>query len=108
MPTPVTYNRAVDKNQTFFFQFKMRQGNDYIDISAYEFEFLLKTKVGAIIWDVLNADFTRPDNFTIRFQKSISDLSSVANGLYNMSFLVTNTDMTDNEYMVGLWEFKNS
>jgi len=108
MPTPVTYNRAVDRNQTFYFQFKMRQGNDYIDISTYEFEFILKTKVGAIIWDVLNADFTRPDNFTIRFQKSISELSAVPIGLYVMSFLVTNTDMTNNEYMTGLWEFKNS
>ncbi len=107
MPTPVTYNRAVDKNQTFFFQLKVREGNDYVDISTWDFEFILKTKVGAIIWDVLNADFTRPDNFTIRFQKSVSDLSSVTNGLYIISLLVTNTDMTNNEYMTGQWEFKS-
>lgn len=107
MPIPQSYNRFVDKNQTLFFKLKIRQGNSYIDISAWTFDFKLIAKNGAVIWDILNADFTRVDNFTISFQKSVSDLSSVSDGNYTISLLVTNTDMTNNEFIKGTWSFGN-
>lgn len=107
MPTPVTYNRAVDKNQILYFNLKLREGNDFLDISTWSFQFTLTAKNGGVIWTILNASFTRPDINTASFQKSISDLSSVTDGVYTISLLVTNTEMTNNEFMTGTWEFKS-
>jgi hypothetical protein len=60
-----------------------------------------------VIWNIINADFTRADIYSVSFQKSVSQLSAVADGNYTISLLVTNSDMTDNEFMNGIWEFNS-
>lgn len=107
MPTPVTYNRGVDKNEILYFNLKARQGNDFLDISAWEFEFTLTNKNGGVVLTILNADFTRADDYIVSFERSVAQLSAVADGSYTISLLVTNSSMTDNEFMTGIWEFKS-
>jgi hypothetical protein len=107
MPAPVTYNRSVDKNQILYFNLKLRQGNDFLDISTWSFNFTLTAKNGAVIWNIANGSFTRPDIYTASFEKSIAEVGAVADGNYTISLLVTNTQMTSNEYMIGTWEFKS-
>ncbi len=108
MPTPVTFNRAVDRQQAFTFTMKIRDKStgEYIDISTWDFQFLLKTLLDVTIWDVTS--FTRADNYTISFTKSIAQVGAVTAGNYTISLLVTNTDMTANQYMTGTWSFANS
>lgn len=110
MPTPVTYNRFVDKQQVFSFLLKIRDSStqQYVDISAWQFNFILYDSNLAVVWNVQNADFTRADNYTISFSKSVAQLSSVTDGIYTITLLVTNTDMTNNQYMQGTWKFGSS
>ncbi len=107
MATFVTYNRFVDKQQVLSFTLKIREGNDFIDISAWSFNFKLRNAVSAVIWDIINADFSRPDIYTVSFQKSVAELSTVISALYTISLLATNTEMINNEIMDGQWQFGN-
>lgn len=107
MASSVTYNRAVDKQQVLVFTLKVREGNDFIDISTWQFNFKLINAVNVVIWNILNSDFSRPDIYTVKFQKSVSDLSSVINAPYTISLLVTNSDMINNEIMNGQWNFSS-
>lgn len=103
----VTYNFRVDRQKVLPFRLKFRDKDtgEYIDVSTWEFNFILKNNLGDIIWNIQNADFTRPNDYTIFFEKTVNEVGSVDVGNYIISLLQTNNDMTNNEIMNGTWYF---
>lgn len=103
------YNRAVSKEEILSNSFQVRnkatQENE--DISTWEFHFTLTDSDDVVIWDITNGLFTRPDNYTISFEKTVAQVAAVDDGFYTISLLVTNSTMTDYEWINGTWQFKS-
>ena len=108
MAKPVTLNNEIDRQQKFPFGMSIRNKNtgELIDISTWQFNFTLKNNLGDVIWNIPNADISRPTIYKIYFEKSVAELEEVPSANYTPSLLATNTDMTDNEIMKGTWFFK--
>lgn len=109
MAQTVTYNFKVDRQKKLPFRlsFRDKDTGESIDVSTWEFKFTLTNNIQVDVWTILNADFSRPDDYTIYFEKSVSDVNAVPAGNYIISLLATNTEMTDNEIMNGTWQFSN-
>jgi hypothetical protein len=107
MAKPVVFNNEIDRQEIYVFDLEFADDNDiYQDVSTWEFNFTLKNNLGDIIWEIANADFTRPNNYTIYFEKSQPQVEAVAVGNYTISLLATNNDWTNNEILKGTWAFK--
>lgn len=112
MEEVVEYNRRVDRNKIQIFEVNFKLNGAFIDISDWEFRFLLKNSVQVTQWDIQNADFSRPNDYTIKFIKTPEQVYAVEEGNYTISLLATYTgeaykkfNMIDNELMKGIWYF---
>jgi hypothetical protein len=105
----VEMNQGVDRQKSYTLSFKVRDKGtgDYIDLSTSQFQFYLRDSNGNIVWNIENNQFTRADIYSVSFTKTVSQVSSVAAGLYSASLLVTNSTMTNNEVIYGTWQFKS-
>lgn len=101
-----TFNTRIDRNSEYVFDWEFLNDDESpMDVSAWQFEFILRNSVGATIWDVVNADFTRPTGSRIRFVKTISNVQAVPDGSYTISLLVTNSTSTNDEFVNGTYQF---
>ncbi len=102
MAKPVTANLQFDPGEKFVWDLSFYDDdNNPIDVSAYTFTFTLLNSVGATIWSLVNSDFTRPNNFSVRFERSSSIISALPSGTYTYSFKVTNSEVTADEWVNG-------
>jgi len=106
------FNRLVDRNRILIFRLDFKLNGVFIDISTWEFNFLLTNGIGVVKWDIQNADFTRPANYSIMFQKTPEEVFAEEVGNYNISLLATysgmeypDLNMINNEIMKGTWYF---
>jgi len=107
MAKPVVYNLEVDRQEIYVFDLEFEDDNDvFQDVSTWEFNFTLKNNLGDIVWEVINAEFTRPENYRIYFEKTQLEVEAVDVGNYVISLLATNDNWTNNEIMTGIWSFK--
>ena len=105
MDEAVVYNRRVEKNKKFQFELQFKKNGVFIDVSTWQFHFYLINSIKVIKWDIENAGFTRPNNYTINFEKTPEEVFAIETGNYTISLLETNDDMIDNEIMNGIWFF---
>lgn len=107
MPEITEFNFRVDRNVLFKFRFRLREKYTgvYVDFTTWEFKFTLTNGIDVDVWVLENSDFTRPDEFTIYFEKSIAEVNAMSIANYIPSLLATNADMIDNEIMGGIWYF---
>ncbi|MBK7883526.1 MAG: hypothetical protein IPJ81_06805 [Chitinophagaceae bacterium] len=109
MAKPEVYTNEVDRNEIYVFDMEFSDDNDVpTDVSDWEFNFTLKTSLGDIVWEVTNAEFTRPTIYSIYFEKTQAEVEAVNVGNYNISLLVTkpNNEWVNNEILKGTWAFK--
>ena len=108
MAKPAVYNTEIDKEEIYVFDLEFANDEDvYQDVSTWEFNFTLKNKLGDVIWEIQNADFTRPFDYEIYFEKSVAEVGAVDDGNYTISLLATNDEWTDNEILIGTWSFQS-
>lgn len=106
MAQSVEYNQRVDKNTNYVFDWEFTEDDGTaIDISDWEFTFLLKDSDDVTVWNIVNAGFTRPSVSRISFTKTIAQMAALS-GLYSISLLVTTTGTVNDVYVYGYYSFE--
>lgn len=96
------FNTQFDPNEKFVWEIEFLENDDTpIDVSTWTFQFILTSPSSTTVWTINNADFTRPNNYTVSFEKSQATINALATGIYTFSFKVTNTDVTNDEWVSG-------
>lgn len=99
------FNTKWDIKEDYTFYLEFTDDDEVpIDISTWTFHYIVTDSVGATVWNIVNADFSRPSTGVITFTKTTTDLASLL-GLYNLRLLVTKSDAVDDPYLIGLYEF---
>lgn len=107
MATPAILNVRLDPQTPYVFDltFADNTPNEVpLDISGWSFNFKLINSSGATIWDVINADFLRPETGRITFTKTQAEVFALVEGLYTIKLLVTKTGVVDDEYLNGYYQ----
>ena len=102
MANSATYNFQFDPSEKFVWNISFSEEDDSpVDISSYTFKFELKNSSGTIIWLMSDAGISRPNNNTIQFEKSRSEVAALAAGVYSYNFYVTNQSVIDDVWVSG-------
>lgn len=107
MADAAEYNTRVDirNNYVFDWRFKNNDGTP-LDVSDWSFNFKLIDSTGGVIWDIVNADFNRPETNEIVFTKTTGDMVGLL-GLYTIGLFVTKAGTVNDTYVYGVYEFFN-
>lgn len=102
MARPVTHNTQFDPNTKWIWEVEFYDDDSVAtDVTGYSFSFVLKNSSGSPVWTINNVDFTRPKNYSVRFEKSQAVINALPTGVYSYSFKVTNADVIDDEWVYG-------
>lgn len=107
MATPQQLNVKLDPQTPYVFDLLIADDDPNetpIDISSWSFNFKLINSSGTTIWDVVNAEFSRPETGVITFTKTQSEVAALTTGLYTIKLLVTKTGVVNDEYLNGYFE----
>lgn len=107
MATPVELNVKLDPQIPYIFDLTIAEDDPNetpVDISTWSFNFKLINSSSVTIWDILNADFSRPSTGNITFTKTQAQVAALTTGLYTIKLLVTKTGVVDDEYINGYFE----
>jgi hypothetical protein len=107
MAVPQQLNVKLDPQTPYVFDLLIAEDNadeTPIDISTWSFNFKLINSVGSTVWDVLNADFSRPETGVITFTKTQAEVAALASGIYTIQLLVTKTGVLNDVYLTGYYE----
>lgn len=107
MATPQQLNVKLDPQVPYIFDLLIADDNPNetpIDISTWSFNFKLINASNVTIWDIVNADFTRPSTGNITFTKTQAQVSSLPTGIYTIQLLVTKSGVVNDEYLNGYFE----
>ncbi len=100
-------NAKFDVNTDYIFDITLTDDDPNetpLDISTWSFNFKLINSGGATIWNIINADFTRPSTGTITFTKTQAQVAALVDGIYSYQLLVTKTGALNDVYMSGYYE----
>ena len=109
MATPATLNVKLDESTPYIFDLTFTEDDPNetaIDVSTWTFKFKLINSSDVTIWDIVNADFSRPSTGNITFTKTQAQVSALTEGLYTIQFLVSkpSSGVVDDVYLTGYFE----
>jgi hypothetical protein len=107
MATPQQLNVKLDAQTPYVFDLLIAEDDPNetpIDVSSWTFNFKLINSANVTIWDIVNADFSRPSTGNITFTKTQSQVAALVSGIYTIQLLVTKTGVVDDVYLTGYYE----
>lgn len=107
MATPQQLNIKLDAQTPYVFDLLFADDDPNetpIDISSWSFNFKLINSGGTTVWDIVNADFGRPETGVITFTKTQAQVAALPTGIYTIQLLVTKTGVVDDVYLTGYYE----
>ena len=107
MATPQQLNVKLDPQTPYVFDLTIADDTPQetpIDISTWSFNFKLTNSSNVVVWDVVNADFSRPSTGNLTFTKTQSEIYAMPTGIYTMELLVTKAGVVNDVYLTGYYE----
>lgn len=107
MAVPQQLNVKLDPSTPYVFDLTFTEDDPNetpIDISTWSFNFKLINSSDVTIWNVVNANFSRPSTGNITFTKTQSEVYALTAGIYSIQLLVTKTGIVDDVYLTGYYE----
>lgn len=107
MATPQQLNVKLDPQTPYVFDLLVADDDPNetpVDISTWSFNFKLINSSSVTIWDVINADFSRPETGVITFTKTQAEVYALTTGIYTIQLLVTKSGVVNDVYLTGYYE----
>lgn len=97
------YNPTLDAGEDYLFDLTLEDDADNpMDISGWTFGYtLIRKRDNVLVWNLVNADFSRPSTGRIQFTKTAPIIAAMEEGEYTLSLKVTGSIYNNDEFIIG-------